>query len=100
MASLLLDFFLNLNKVPKPVFPENCKSMAKEFLTDEMWELLKDVKDEHGYTLVQLVNSGVKNPDSNIGVYVGSADSYRAFAPFLDKIIFKYHGHDPSNDLH
>lgn len=37
----------------------------------------------------------MKNPDSSIGVYAGSADSYKVFAPFFDKIIQTYHGHGP-----
>jgi len=36
------------------------------------------------------------NPDSSIGVYAGSVDSYSVFAPFFDKIISDYHGHAPS----
>lgn len=35
------------------------------------------------------------NTDSNVGVYAGSTDSYKVFAPLLDKIIEKYHGHGP-----
>jgi len=58
--------------------------MAAEFLTEEIWNQLKNVKDQFGFTIDKVVNSGVKNPDSNIGVYCGSKDSYRVFAPFLD----------------
>jgi len=37
--------------------------------------------------------SGVKNLDSGIGVYAGSADSYLTFNKLFDPIIQEYHGH-------
>lgn len=69
--------------------------MLAQFLTEDVWNELKDKQDKHGYTLKQLINSGVVNKDSGIGVYAGSPDSYETFAPLLDKIIEKYHGHGP-----
>jgi len=60
----------------KPVFPEGCKSLLCKYLTDDIWEKLKDVKDKHGFTLAELINSGVVNPNSSIGVYAGSPDTY------------------------
>jgi len=60
----------------KPVFPEGCKSLLCKYLTDDVWEKLKDVKDKHGFTLAELINSGVVNPNSSIGVYAGSPDTY------------------------
>jgi arginine kinase len=77
----------------RPTFPHGSDSMLSEFLTDEIWNNLKDKKDKSGFTFRQLINSGIVNPNSSIGVYAGSADSYVTFAPLLDKIIEKYHGH-------
>lgn len=37
--------------------------------------------------------------DSGIGVYAGSHDSYKVFAPLMDKIIEDYHKHK-KNDKH
>lgn len=42
-----------------------------------------------------MINSGVVNLDSGIGVYAGSEETYTVFAPLLDKIISDYHGHGP-----
>ena len=41
----------------------------------------------------------IYNTDSGIGIYAGSHDSYHEFAPLMDKVIEKYHGHGP-NALH
>lgn len=63
----------------KPEFPPGCKSMVCKYLTDEVFNQLKDVKDKHGYTLAELINSGVKNPNSSIGLYAGSPETYVKF---------------------
>lgn len=34
---------------------------------------------------------------SGIGVYAGSASTYKVFAPLLDRIIEDYHGHKPTD---
>lgn len=82
----------------KPQFPAGCKSLLAKHLTEEIYQQLKDVKDEHGYTFQELINSGVVNHNSSVGVYAGSTDSYRAFAPLLDLIIEDYHGHKPADN--
>ena len=70
-----------------PVFPEGTKSFLGKNLTREIWDKLKDTKDAHGVTFKEVIFSGCQNIDSEIGVYVGSHDSYTAFAPLMDKII-------------
>ena len=40
-----------------------------------------------------MIFSGVRNPFCHIGVYAGSHDAYRAFAPLFDPIVEEYHGH-------
>jgi protein-arginine kinase len=60
---------------------------------------LKDKKDKFGFTFRQAIYSGSKWPESGVGVYAGSHDSYYAFAPLFDKVIQKYHGHG-KNDKH
>ena len=61
-------------------------------MTEEIWDELKDVKDEFGFTFQEAIFSGCKNVDSGVGVYAGSPDTYRAFAPLFDKVIEAYHG--------
>jgi len=68
------------------------KSLMAKYLTKELYEELKDKKTSNGFTIDDVVKSGVENPDSGIGAYAGDAESYTLFAPFFDAIIEEYHG--------
>ena len=76
-----------------PIFPEGTKSAVARFNTREIWEEFKDKKDGCGVSYKLCIFSGCKNVDSGIGVYAGSHDSYKTFAPLMNKIIEDYHGH-------
>jgi len=71
---------------------ENSKSLLAKYLTKEVFQELKNKTTSSGYTLEQVINSGVQNPDSGIGAYAGDEDSYKIFALLFDKIIEDYHG--------
>ena len=71
--------------------PEH-KSLMAKYLTKELYAELKDKKTSNGFTIDDVVKSGVENPDSGIGAYAGDAESYTLFAPFFDAIIEEYHG--------
>ncbi len=75
-----------------PTFPENCKSLLCKYLTPEIVWQLKDKQTSYGFTLKEVINSGVLNIDSGIGVYAGDEESYSVFAPLFDPIIEDYHG--------
>ena len=107
----LLDLELSLPEAPKgvlvgkhlnnyldlgdelPQFPDGTKSLLSKHLTQQVWDELHEATDNIGFAFKHAIFTGCKNVDSGIGVYAGSADSYRAFAPLLDKIIEDYHGH-------
>lgn len=82
-----------------PTFPEGCKSQLCKHLSQEVFDVLKDRETSNGFTLQQVINSGVQNPDSGIGVYAGDEESYETFAPLFDPIIQEYHGFS-KNDKH
>jgi creatine kinase/arginine kinase len=82
-----------------PNLPKDCTSMLCKYLTPEVFEALKDKKTSNGFTLEQVINSGVKNIDSGIGVYAGDKESYSTFAALFDPIIEDYHGFTKS-DVH
>ena len=42
------------------------------------------------------IQSGIDNPDSNIGVYVGDPESYTMLASLVDPVIREYHNYDMS----
>ena len=67
-----------------PVFPAGTKSLLSKHLTREVWENLKDTKDEAGVSFKLAILSGCQNTDSGIGCYAGSHSSYSAFAPLFD----------------
>ena len=74
-----------------PVFPPESKCLVKKYLTESLYLDLKDLSTESGFTLDKAIQSGIINGDSEIGVYLGDAESYTAFAPLLLPIIMEYH---------
>ena len=82
-----------------PIFPEDCQSLLSKYLSKAVFEALKNKITPNGFTLQQVINSGVINPDSGIGIYAGDVESYTTFAELFDPIIAEYHGFG-KNDSH
>lgn len=98
MASYL--FLMNLFSrssddmpLPKELSSPDCnpKMLLKKYLTPEVYNALRDKKTASGFTLLNLINSGLKNQDSANGVYAGDEESYTLFADLLDPIVEEYH---------
>jgi arginine kinase len=49
---------------------------------------------------LDVIQSGLKNPDSNIGVYACDPEAYTVFAGLFDPIIEEYHEGFKSTDIH
>lgn len=64
----------------------------KQYLSEKIFNTLNSRSTDYGFTLLDAISSGLANPDSNIGVYAGDAQSYQIFSPLLDLIIQDYHG--------
>merc|ERR1712126_560505 len=79
---------------------DNCKSLLKKYLTREVLDKTKDLKTSFGSTLLDVVQSGMENLDSGVGVYAPDAESYSLFADLLDPIIEDYHTGFKSGDKH
>ncbi|MEA1982974.1 MAG: arginine kinase, partial [Campylobacterota bacterium] len=75
-----------------PKFTPEHKSLMAKYLTKEVFEALKSKKTSSGFSILDAVNSGVKNPDSGIGAYAGDEESYTTFGLLFDPIIEEYHG--------
>merc|ERR1712116_100936 len=58
---------------------DNCKSLLKKYLTREVLDKTKDLKTSFGSTLLDVVQSGMENLDSGVGVYAPDAESYTIF---------------------
>lgn len=74
-----------------PHFTAQDRSLMSKYLTKDVFEELKDKKTANGFTLENIINSGLKNPDSGIGAYAGDKESYTTFQAFFDPIIEEYH---------
>lgn len=70
----------------------NSKSLLRKHLTREVFEEIKDRRTQYGATLHDVIQSGVANLDSGVGVYAPDGDAYSVFAPLFDPIIEEYHG--------
>jgi len=78
----------------------DCKSLLKKYLTKEIFDALKDKKTSLGATLLDVIQSGVENLDSGVGIYAPDAEAYSLFAPLFDPIIEDYHVGFSQTDKH
>jgi len=78
---------------------KNSKSLLKKHLTSEVFEKLKNKKSPSGCTLLDCINSGVKNEKSGVGVYAAHVDCYETFKALFDPIIRDYHKINHSNPI-
>lgn len=75
-------------------------SLLKKHLTPEVFDLLKYRVTAAGATLMDVIKSGLANPDSGVGVYAADAESYTMFSDLFDPVIDEYHGGFGPRDLH
>ncbi|XP_075742625.1 arginine kinase-like isoform X1 [Rhipicephalus microplus] len=76
---------------------KDCKSLLKKYLTKEVFDKLKTRKTGMGATLLDVIQSGVENLDSGVGIYAPDAESYRVFADLFDPVIQDYHKFKPTD---
>merc|ERR1711962_1585030 len=78
----------------------DCMSLLKKYLTKPVFDELKNKKTGLGATLLDVIQSGVENLDSGVGVYAPDAEAYTLFAPLFDPIIEDYHVGFTHSDKH
>lgn len=79
----------------------NSKSLLKKYLTKEVFDALKNKKTPtFGSTLLDVIQSGLENHDSGVGIYAPDAEAYTTFADLFDPIIEDYHGGFKKTDKH
>lgn len=76
------------------------KSLLKKHLTKEVFDQLKTRKTSFGSTLLDVIQSGLENHDSGVGIYAPDAEAYTVFAEIFDPIIDDYHGGFKKSDKH
>lgn len=79
---------------------KDCKSLLKKYLTKEIFDKLKTRKTAMGATLLDVIQSGVENLDSGVGLYAPDAESYTVFADLFNPVIEDYHGGFKPTDKH
>lgn len=62
-------------------------SLLQKHLNYDLFKRYESKKDKQGVSFKHLIFSGCKHPDSEIGVYAGSQDSYHTFKDLFDPII-------------
>ena len=75
----------------EPLFKNISHSLVKKHLSKTIFDKLKDRRTFRGYTLNHAIQSGISNPDSEIGIYAGDAETYKTFSEIFDLIIADYH---------
>lgn len=70
---------------------KDCKSLLKKHFTEATLNACKGRKTKLGATLVDVIQSGVANLDSGVGVYAPDAESYTTFKELFDPLIEEYH---------
>ncbi|XP_055613470.1 arginine kinase-like [Uranotaenia lowii] len=71
---------------------EDCHSLLKKHLPRETFDELKELKTGLKSTLLDCIQSGLKNLDSGVGVYASDAECYEVFGKLFNPVIDEYHG--------
>ncbi len=77
---------INTIKAVKKAYPDNL--MARHF-DEDYFALLDENKQQK---LLRIINSGIKNPNSQMGAYAMHPSDYDEFSPLFDRLIKDYHG--------
>jgi arginine kinase len=78
----------------------DCHSLLKKYLTRDVFDKLKNKKTAMGATLLDVIQSGVENLDSGVGLYAPDAESYTLFSDLFNPVIEDYHGGFKATDRH
>lgn len=71
---------------------DECNSILKTHLTDEIFGKLKNVNSDGGVALYDCIKSGLENQDSVLGIYAANLQCYDQFSDIFDPVIETYHG--------
>ncbi len=93
------DFkYVTFTELPK--FTPAHKSLMAKTLTPELFEKLKDVKSSKGYTLSNVIMTGVVTPHLGVGATAGDEECWDLFKDLFYPIIKGWHGYDASTQKH
>ncbi|CAH1773230.1 unnamed protein product [Owenia fusiformis] len=75
----------------KILVDSSSKSLLKTYLTQAVYDKVKDRKTALGGTIADCMRSGVENLDSGTGIYACDPEAYETFKEAFDPIIMDYH---------
>ncbi|XP_076231671.1 arginine kinase [Calliopsis andreniformis] len=75
-------------------------SLLKKHLSQSVFDKLKSRMTSSGSTLMDVIQSGLANPDSGVGLYAPDQQAYDVFADLFDPVIEEYHGDFKREDVH
>jgi len=83
-----------------PTFTDDHKSLMSKVLTPELFEKLKDVKSDKGYTLSNAIMTGTVTPHLGVGATAGDENCWEVFKDLFYPIIEGWHGYDAATQEH
>jgi creatine kinase len=83
-----------------PAFSSEHKSLMSKVLTKDLFEKLKNVKTSKGYTLSNVIMTGVVTPHLGVGATAGDEESWDLFKDLFYPIIKGWHGYDANVQKH
>mmetsp|Transcript_35614 Transcript_35614/g.36323 ORF Transcript_35614/g.36323 Transcript_35614/m.36323 type:complete len:446 (+) Transcript_35614:290-1627(+) len=93
------DFlYVKWTEIPK-FGPEHKSAMAKH-LTPELFEKLKDVQSSRGFSLSNVIMTGVVTPHLGVGATAGDEECFDLFKDLYYPIIKQWHGYDAETQTH
>jgi creatine kinase len=94
------DDFAYLTYSTLPKFEEAHKSLMAKTLDQALFDKLKDVKSDTGFTLSNCIQTGVETPHLGVGCVGGDEDSWEKFKDLFYPVIKGWHKYDPETSTH
>ena len=79
-----------------PVWTEKHKSLMSKVLTQDLFDKLKDVKSPSGFTLSNVIQTGVETPHLGVGAVAGDEECWELFKDLYYPIIEGWHKYNPT----
>jgi len=83
-----------------PKFTPAHRSLIAKTLTPELFEKYKDVKSDRGFTLSNVIMTGVVTPHLGVGVTAGDENCWEVFKEIYYPLIQGWHGYDAYTQKH
>ncbi|KAJ1459264.1 ATP:guanido phosphotransferase [Pelagophyceae sp. CCMP2097] len=91
-----IDFaYMTYEEMPK--FTEAHKSLMAKTLTPELFAKLKDVVSPAGFTLSNVIQTGVETPHLGVGCVAGDEETWDLFKELFYPVIKGWHNYDPAS---